>query len=261
MNAIVCSSSSTRSEGSSPARILQKMQSSSGIGGVPYRALRMGLLTETELRERVERLAAIERESASDGERAGGRADRRGARGAAGDRARPRHLLVAGRHPHRARRRSPAAGSSACSRRSRWSTTSPAAGSGSGARFLPKRDTTNVVAEFGEGEDTVVVVAHHDAAHSGLVFHPELPRAVLRRFPKLAENAETTPGTMWGAVAGPLLIALGLQAPRRVPLRRLRRGHGRHRAAQGRARAPTTTSPASPCCCRSRASCRSPACG
>ena len=45
------------------------MQSSSGIGRVPYRASEMGLLTETELRERVERLAAIERGSASDGER------------------------------------------------------------------------------------------------------------------------------------------------------------------------------------------------
>jgi hypothetical protein len=78
-------------------------------------------------------------------------------------------------------------------------------------RFLPKRDTTNVIAEFGEGEETVIVVAHHDAAHSGLVFHPELPRAVLRRFPKLAEKTETTPGTMWGAVAGPLLVALGLR--------------------------------------------------
>lgn len=77
--------------------------------------------------------------------------------------------------------------------------------------LLPRRRTTNVVAELGpaDAERTVLVVAHHDAAHSGLVFHPELPRAVLRRFPRLLEWADTTPGTMWGAVAGPALVGLG----------------------------------------------------
>ncbi len=77
--------------------------------------------------------------------------------------------------------------------------------------FLRSRTTTNVVAEIGpeDAAETVLVVSHHDAAHSGLVFHPGLPRAVLRRFPKLAENADTTPGTMWGAVGGPLLVAAG----------------------------------------------------
>ena len=89
-------------------------------------------------------------------------------------------------------------------------------------RLLPKRTTTNVVAEIGgEGAArTVLVIAHHDAAHSGLVFHPEIPRATFRRFPKLAENADTTPGTMWGAVGGPLLVAagalLGMRGVRRV---------------------------------------------
>jgi len=66
----------------------------------------------------------------------------------------------------------------------------------------------------------VLVIAHHDAAHSGLVFHPELPREVFRRFPKLAENAEATPGTMWGSVGGPLAVAAGaltgIKAVRRV---------------------------------------------
>jgi hypothetical protein len=78
-------------------------------------------------------------------------------------------------------------------------------------RLLPSRTTTNVIAELGPADaaETVVVVAHHDAAHSGIVFHPELPRAVMRRFPKLAESAETTPGTMWPAVGGPLLVAAG----------------------------------------------------
>ncbi len=76
---------------------------------------------------------------------------------------------------------------------------------------LPNGTTTNVVAEVGAAgaDHTVVVVAHHDAAHSGLVFHPDPPRALMRRFPNLAEGASTTPGTMWGSVAGPALVASG----------------------------------------------------
>ena len=75
--------------------------------------------------------------------------------------------------------------------------------------FLPQRTTVNVVAERGEGERTIVFVAHHDSAHAGLVFHPALPRAWGRRFPKLLERTNTTPGTLWGAFFGPLAVALG----------------------------------------------------
>ena len=42
----------------------------------------------------------------------------------------------------------------------------------------------------------------------------------MRRFPKLAENTDTTPGTMWGAVGGPLLVAVGSLLGLR-PLRRV----------------------------------------
>ncbi len=78
-------------------------------------------------------------------------------------------------------------------------------------RALPQRTAPNVVAEVGpaDAERIVLVVAHHDAAHSGLVFHPGLPRVVLGRFPRLAEGADTTPGTMWGAIGGPLAVAAG----------------------------------------------------
>jgi hypothetical protein len=88
--------------------------------------------------------------------------------------------------------------------------------------FLPRKTTTNVVAEFGaeNAQRTVIVVSHHDAAHSGFVFHPELARAPLRRFPKIAETTDTTPGTMWGAVGGPLLVAVGSLLDLR-PLRRV----------------------------------------
>jgi hypothetical protein len=78
-------------------------------------------------------------------------------------------------------------------------------------RLLRRKTTTNVIAEFGDpaATRTVVVCAHHDAARSGLVFHPELPRIPLRRFPLLLRHSHTTPPTMLGAVCGPLLVSLG----------------------------------------------------
>ena len=78
-------------------------------------------------------------------------------------------------------------------------------------RFLPTRTTRNVVATVGpaDAERTLVFMAHYDAPHAGLVFHPELPRAWARRFPKLLEKANTTPPTMWGSVFGPLAVGLG----------------------------------------------------
>ena len=77
-------------------------------------------------------------------------------------------------------------------------------------RFLPKRETTNVIAELGNPEAgrTVLVTAHHDAAHSGLVFHPGMLRALPRRFPAL-KAYDYTPPSMWTSVAGPALVALG----------------------------------------------------
>jgi acetylornithine deacetylase/succinyl-diaminopimelate desuccinylase-like protein len=47
-------------------------------------------------------------------------------------------------------------------------------------RLLPHRPAYNTVAELGppDAERTVVLVAHHDAAHSGLIFHPAIPAFV-----------------------------------------------------------------------------------
>jgi hypothetical protein len=77
--------------------------------------------------------------------------------------------------------------------------------------FLPKRETANVVAELGDhdAERTVLVTAHHDAAHSGLIFHPELGRAPWRRYPGVLERINTSPPLLWGAVWGPAAVALG----------------------------------------------------
>jgi Peptidase family M28 len=75
--------------------------------------------------------------------------------------------------------------------------------------LLPKRETSNVVAAVGpaDAERTVVLVAHHDAAHSGLVFHPAIPELADRA--GLIENANTSPPLMWPIIAGPAAVAAG----------------------------------------------------
>lgn len=64
---------------------------------------------------------------------------------------------------------------------------------------LPQRRTTNVIAEIGSSTASRCLVfhAHHDAARSGLMFHPSVSR-VNGPIPVLAEIA-----------AGPLLVAAG----------------------------------------------------
>ncbi|HTA33534.1 MAG TPA: M28 family peptidase [Solirubrobacteraceae bacterium] len=76
---------------------------------------------------------------------------------------------------------------------------------------LPQRDTFNVVAEAGDpdADETIVVVAHHDAAHSGLVFHPALPRLFAERFPAQHERAQQTVPIMYATWLGPVFVALG----------------------------------------------------
>jgi hypothetical protein len=75
---------------------------------------------------------------------------------------------------------------------------------------LPTRPTWNVVAEAGEPEArrTIVLIAHHDAAHSGLVFHPALPRISMKLFPRLHERAEQSVPVLYGPFLGPVLLAL-----------------------------------------------------
>ena len=75
---------------------------------------------------------------------------------------------------------------------------------------LPYRPTFNVVAEAGDPEAsrTIVFLAHHDAAHSGLVFHPALPRIAMRSMPALHEKAEQSVPILYGVFLGPLLLAL-----------------------------------------------------
>jgi hypothetical protein len=78
-------------------------------------------------------------------------------------------------------------------------------------RLFPHRSTWNVVTDTGNAgaERTVIVVAHHDAAHSGLVFHPALGQIGPRFFPRLHEQASHTLPIMHAVWGGPLLIAAG----------------------------------------------------
>jgi acetylornithine deacetylase/succinyl-diaminopimelate desuccinylase-like protein len=77
-------------------------------------------------------------------------------------------------------------------------------------RTLPHRPTWNVVAEAGDprARRTIVFLAHHDAAHSGLVFHPALPRAAMQRMPGLHAKADQSIPIIFGVFLGPLLLAL-----------------------------------------------------
>jgi acetylornithine deacetylase/succinyl-diaminopimelate desuccinylase-like protein len=90
------------------------------------------------------------------------------------------------------------------------------------SRALPHRTAWNVVAEIGDpqAQRTVVFISHHDAAHSGLVFHPALPRLAMRRFPQLHEWADQSVPIIFGVFLGPLFVALWGLTGRRA-LRRL----------------------------------------
>jgi hypothetical protein len=85
-------------------------------------------------------------------------------------------------------------------------------------RALPHRPTYNVVAEAGDpqAERTVVFMAHHDAAHSGLVFHPALPRMAMERMPELHAKADQSVPILYGVFLGPLLLALWGLSGRRL---------------------------------------------
>jgi len=78
-------------------------------------------------------------------------------------------------------------------------------------RLLPKRETTNVLARVGDARarETLVIVAHHDAAHSGLLFHPGLVPLVSRIAPRWYERQNTSTQTGRLLVLGPSLVVLG----------------------------------------------------
>jgi hypothetical protein len=83
--------------------------------------------------------------------------------------------------------------------------------------LMPHRSTWNVVAEMGNprAPRTVALVAHHDAAHSGLVFHPALGQVGPRLFPEQHARSKQTLPILYGVWLGPVITALGAFLGRR----------------------------------------------
>jgi hypothetical protein len=78
-------------------------------------------------------------------------------------------------------------------------------------RLLPQRTASNVIGEVGakSAAHTIVVHAHHDAAHTGLVFHPAIAKLAARAAGGLMERIGGTPAPMWGAAVGPAATTVG----------------------------------------------------
>src|SRR4051794_38823527 len=83
--------------------------------------------------------------------------------------------------------------------------------------LLPQRTGTTVVTEMGppDAERTVVLVAHHDAAHPGLVYHPAIPELVFGEAPWLINRVDTSPALFAPVVAIPALIVGGAATGKR----------------------------------------------
>jgi hypothetical protein len=77
--------------------------------------------------------------------------------------------------------------------------------------MLPHRPTWNVVAELGDpdADRTFVLIAHHDAAHSGLIFHPILPRIPLKLAPRLHARAGRSFPLLYTVWIGPVMVCAG----------------------------------------------------
>jgi Peptidase family M28 len=82
-----------------------------------------------------------------------------------------------------------------------------------------RRKTVNVIARVGQrprgapgdpgghsadGQDTIVVLAHHDAPQTGLLFDQSLQRRLYELAPRLIEGRKTSPPQWWFGLAGPL---------------------------------------------------------
>ncbi len=70
-----------------------------------------------------------------------------------------------------------------------------------------ERKTANVFAKAGDSaaERTLVVLAHHDAAQTGLMFDQTAVAAFHERFPEVIPHIKTQPPQWFGTLAGPLL--------------------------------------------------------
>jgi Peptidase family M28 len=81
-----------------------------------------------------------------------------------------------------------------------------------------RRATVNVIARLGEQREetgTLVVLAHHDAPQTGVLFDQTLQRRLHQRAPQLLERFKTGLPLWWSELAGPLLSIAGALSGRR----------------------------------------------
>jgi Peptidase family M28 len=85
-------------------------------------------------------------------------------------------------------------------------------------RLLRRRRTTvNLVARAGERDelDTLVVLAHHDAPQTGMIFDQTLQRRIYERWPQVIERYKTPPPQWWIGLAGPVFTVVSAVGSRR----------------------------------------------
>jgi len=84
-----------------------------------------------------------------------------------------------------------------------------------------RRRTVNVVARAGDTEaiETLVVIAHHDAPQTGLLFDQSLQRRVWERNPERLAHAKRSLPQWWIGLAAPLGALLTALSGRRAPAR------------------------------------------
>jgi acetylornithine deacetylase/succinyl-diaminopimelate desuccinylase-like protein len=77
--------------------------------------------------------------------------------------------------------------------------------------------TWNVVAETGDldAERTIAIVAHHDAARTGLIFESPAQPWLVDTFPGVVERIDTSVPQWWPVVGAPAMVALGAATRRR----------------------------------------------
>ncbi len=82
---------------------------------------------------------------------------------------------------------------------------------------MEERTTTNVIAELGDpaAERTLVILGHHDAAHTGQIFDPTAQRLLGEGLPGVVERIDTSLPQWWGLLAGPAMVAAGSLTGRR----------------------------------------------
>jgi hypothetical protein len=84
-------------------------------------------------------------------------------------------------------------------------------------RAAAPKTTWNVVAEAGDAdaERTLVLLAHHDAPQSGLIFDQTLQRRLITTFPGVFERVDTALPIWWPVVGFPGLVTFGASSGRR----------------------------------------------